>query len=159
MARAPRKTVDAADEQIGQDKATTIPTSGALEVDRPEIETVEGPGAMDHAKELAFMEEPVRILVHESSDPNDPDPNPLLKVNGRTQYVIRGQEITMRRKFVEVLARAKKTGYTQSIKHDQVSGNVYQKMNPRTALRYPFSVIEDRNPKGRDWLRKVLAEA
>jgi hypothetical protein len=158
MAR-PRKTVDAAAEQVGQDNPLEFSTSGDLDVSRPAIETVEGPQAMNHAAEMAFMEEPVTIIVHESSDPNDPDPNPLLQVNGRTQYIIRCKEQVVRRKYVEVLARAKKTAYTQSMRHDAVTGNVYQSMNPRTALRYPFSVIEDRSPKGRDWLRKVLAEA
>ena len=157
MAR-PRKTVDATDHQIGQDNPLEFSTAGDLEVDRPAIETVEGPKAMDHAAEMAFMEEPVSIIVHESTDQNDPDPNPLLQVNGRTQYIVRGREQVVRRKFVEVLARAKKTGYTQSMRHDPVTGNVYQSMNPRTALRYPFSVIEDKNPKGHAWLRKVLAE-
>jgi hypothetical protein len=158
MPRVSSKTVDAAAEKVGQDAATEFSTDGALEVDRPVIEPVEGPGALDKAARLAFMEEPVKILVHESSDPNDPDPSPLLRVNGRNQYIIRGTEQTVRRKYVEVLARARKTGYTQSIRHDQVTGNVHQKMNPRTALRYPFSVIEDRNPNGSAWLRKILAE-
>jgi hypothetical protein len=31
-------------------------------------------------------------------------------------------------------------------------------MVPRHALRYPFTVIEDRNPKGGPWLRNILAE-
>lgn len=154
----PRKTVDATDHQIGQDNPLEFSTAGELEVERAAIQPVDGPGGMDLAQRLAFMEEPVKIIVHESTDQNDPDPNPLLQVNGRNQYIIRGQEQVIKRKFVEVLARAKKTSYTQSQRHDPVTGNVYQSMNPRTALRYPFSVLEDKNPNGSAWLRKILAE-
>ena len=157
MAR-PRKEIHTDDHQVGQDKPVEIKTEGELNVDRPLIETVEGPNAGDKAARLAFNEEMLTVMVHESADPNDPDPTPLVKVNGRSQYFIRGRVQTVRRKFVEQLARAKRTNFTQTVAMNNDTGNVKQLMNPRTALRYPFSVIEDKNPNGPAWLRKILAE-
>jgi hypothetical protein len=139
---------------VGQLAPLELPESGDA---NRKIEPVDGPAAMDQAEALAFMEEPVKVMVHTSADQNA-EPIVQTGVNGRTQFFIRGQSQVVRRKFVEALARAKHTAYTQRTEHDYQTGNVIQKMIPRTSLRYPFSVEQDDNPKGADWLRKVLAE-
>ena len=154
--RKPRSSVDSGDMQIGQDSPLELPEVGNS-INR-NIDVVDGPDAMDKAEMLAFMEEPVKIMVHTSADPNA-EAVIQTGVNGRTQFFIRGMDQVVRRKYVECLARAKHTGFTQKTVNDLQTGNVTQKMIPHTALKYPFSVVQDDNRRGRDWLKQILAEA
>lgn len=107
-------------------------------------------------EEDAFMNEFVVVEVAETTDENQP-PSIILSVNGLTQPVFRGYPTKMRRMFVEVLARCKESKYTQH----QINPNEPHRieMKERTALAYPFQVLEDPNSKGRAWLRAVLSEA
>ena len=145
--------METSEQSIGQDTPLEISATGDASIEKPDIEIIDGP-SLDAA---AFMEEPVKVMVHESTDPNEV-PVPYVGVNGRNQFFIRGKEQTVKRKFVEVLARAKLTRYKTEIIND-AQGNVRQRMIPATGLRYPFSVVEDKNPNGHAWLKKVLAEA
>lgn len=151
------------EQTIGQDghpraMDSTGPAREALEPQY--IEVVERP--VDQAKldELVFMEEPVTILVHDDPDENA-DPMPMVGNGGDRNviYLKRGEEIIVKRKYVEVLARAKITKYSQKkIKDD--NGNDKYVHIPRTTLRIPFSVTNDpAGQKGRDWLKGILAEA
>lgn len=107
-------------------------------------------------REEAFFNEPVTVLVHTTTDDNAP-PHVLLSVNGRTQPVARGEPQTIRRMFVEVLARCTETKYRQPERdlRNPEGGNA---LIGRTALAYPFDVLEDKNPLGREWLRKMMSE-
>ena len=95
-------------------------------------------------------------MVHSTTDDNAP-PHVLLSVNGRTQPVARGTPTTVRRMFVEVLARCVETKYVQPNRDlsNPESGN---SLIGRTALAYPFDVLEDKNPLGRAWLDKIRSE-
>ncbi|MGE0383415.1 MAG: hypothetical protein AB7N65_14195 [Vicinamibacterales bacterium] len=153
---ASRRALESQEMQIGQDGEVGISLDGDAALDRPDIEVVDGPRAMQKADELAFMEEKVLIQVAESTDPNAENPI-TVAVNGRNQFIWRGVPTVVKRKFVERLARAKSTSYAQDV--NTMDPTVFNKLHSRTALQYPFTVLEDRNPKGADWLRKVLAEA
>ena len=37
--------------------------------------------------------------------------------------------------------------------------HVVHRVNKRSALRYPFSVVHDANPRGRTWLREAMRAA
>ena len=161
MPRMKQNEISTDEMQVGQDKPVDIPTDGDVkrevtghEIDS-EIETVSA--AVDLSK-VSFFNEPVVVVVHESTDQHV-EPLPMVSVNGRSQYFIRGRPVTVKRKYVAALARAKRTGYRQTVRVDEVSGNVVQRMLPSTGLIYPFSVIEDPNPRGLAWLQGVLAEA
>lgn len=152
----PRKNkVDTTESQVGQSGTVNVPAEGEARIEKPEVEVVDGPGAMKYAEEMAFMEEKMEIVVHESTDPNAADPVQV-NVNGRNQFFFRGRPIVVKRKFVERLARAKRTSYNQNLNHSDP--NKFNQLHSRTALQYPFSVVSDPNPKGADWLKKVLAE-
>ncbi len=103
----------------------------------------------------AFMNEQVEVLIAATTDENAP-PMVTLNVNGINQTFIRDVPIRVRRMFVEVLARCKESKYTQ---HRDPIELDRQEMRQRTALAYPFTVLDDKNPKGGAWLRAVLAEA
>lgn len=107
-------------------------------------------------QEEAFMNEFVVIEVAETTNENEPN-NFILSVNGLHQPIFRGQPARVRRMFVEVLARCKESKYSQH----QVNPNEPDRveMRQRTGMVYPFQVLEDKNPKGKAWLRAVLSEA
>lgn len=126
--------------KVGSDQSIEIPTQDL----QKEIEVE------------SFMNEIVTVEVAETTNENEP-PTFVLSVNGIHQPVMRGQPIRMRRMFVEVLARCKETKYNQRQANPNQPDRI--ELAPRTALAYPFQVIEDPNPKGRAWLRAVLMEA
>lgn len=102
------------------------------------------------------MQEPVTVMVHDTTDPNAEELVPV-GVNGRMQYFARGVAQTVRRCYVERLARAKSTSYSQNL-DERLGEQNFNRMKSHHALAYPFSVIEDKNPKGSAWLRGILAE-
>ena len=107
--------------------------------------------------QAAFMEQPVTIEVAAPMNENDPN-HVVLNVNGINQPVFFGHPVTIRRKYVEVLARMKQTGYTQRATN-YINPEDSNQLIPRTALVHPFQVLEDKNPKGREWVRHILSEA
>ena len=155
----PNKTTSSEDNKVGQDKALLMPTSGPLsEMIRTDqqIEVVDGPSLGDYAAELAFNEEFVDVVVHESTNPNDQMLVDLY-CNGTPQRFIRGATQKVRRKFVAILAQARQTSIKTTA---AVNGEeTVNRIDKHTAVRYPFSVVNDPNPRGRDWLRQMLAAA
>lgn len=154
--RGAKHSLDAHEVPVAQGRSATLPTdpSQPVKIEDSVIE-VEHVLNDEKAKMLAFMEEPVDITVHQSTDKNAIQVIPL-SVNGVMQPVMRGVVTKVRRKYVALLASLKTTVYSQETRQDQ-QGNVVQKMIPNTALRFPFSVIHDPNPKGVDWLRAQLS--
>lgn len=153
----PKKKIDTTEEKIGQDGVAVLASTGKAKIEHSEIEIVDGPEWKEKAANLAFMEEPVTIMVHTTTDKNAA---PFVEVwnDGRVQRFLRGKEQTVKRKFIEVLARAKADSY-QSQEFMDRDGNMNFRYPKTTSLKYPFSVVRDENPKGHDWLKKVLAEA
>mgnify|MGYP003402129470 FL=1 len=149
MAR-PRKELEAASEYLGNSNDITIGEIGRGDAD--EIETVV---SMDHAALEAFMNEPVTVVVMSSGDDNELS---LVQVgvNGVNQFFKRDTPQTVKRKYVERLARCKKTDFNQTL--DDRMGEAMNVLQRRHSLRFPFSVIQDSNPKGSAWLRQILAE-
>ncbi len=103
--------------------------------------------------EMAFMNEKVTVRIHPSTDRNA-HPLPDVYVNGRVQRFPRGEELSVRRCFVEVLSRARLTTFdNQKVK--DADGNDKYVYPAHTAEIYPFTVIND-SPKGEAWLKSVL---
>lgn len=152
---APAKRLEAAEQQVGQGGIAMLAPTGPAVMEHPKIEPVEGPAALALVDELAFMEEMVAVTVHESTE-EKPEMLVQIHVNGRTQLFPRGHQVTVKRKYVEGLARAKPVGY-RSEEYTESDGGMAYRYPKSTGLRYPFSVDED-TPKGRAWLKKILAE-
>jgi hypothetical protein len=70
------------------------------------------------------------------------------------QPIIRGRQQKVKRKYVEALARCRVTKYEQQVMDPMRPENI--QMVERTALSYPFAVIEDPHPNGRAWLESIL---
>ena len=85
--------------------STIIPATGPI--DRSQfsdiIEPVDMMTVNEKIKNLAFMEEPVDVIINESDNPNAEQTIQLL-CNGVSQFMIRGQMQTIKRKFLAILA-------------------------------------------------------
>ena len=125
--------------------------------DEPVIETVaESRDFSKLAADEAFMNELVTVMVHATTDENQPN-HVVVNCNGMNQPLIRGVPTTVKRKYVEILARMKETKYTQVTRNPSAPDQI--DMVARHGLSYPFDLVEDKNPRGRAWLQNVLAEA
>ena len=125
--------------------------------DEPIIETVaESRDFSKLAADEAFMNELVTVMVHSTTDENQPN-HVVVNCNGMNQPLIRGVPTTVKRKYVEILARMKETKYTQVTRNASAPDQI--DMVARHGLSYPFDLVEDKNPRGRAWLQNVLAEA
>ena len=119
------------------------------------------------AASLAFMEEPVTIRIEENSRSDFPETHAAVQVNGKGAEVLIdnkwvamtwvpiGIALTLKRKYVEVLARAK----SDNIRTKHEDANVEKPQNRierRSTSNYPLSVIEDKSPRGAEWLSRIM---
>lgn len=158
MPRLRGRQLEAAEQQIGQPGTRQFveDEDGNAKMSPSLIEPVDRPIDHQRAEALAFNEEILEVTVHTSADKNA---EPIVEVfnGGIAQRFIRGQKQKVKRKFVEVLARAKQTSYSNQ-KVIIEGGDETYVYPESTALRYPFVVHSDPNPKGVDWLKSILAE-
>jgi len=145
-----------AQSMVGKGAAKIIPATGKAEVISESELVVTTNLEKNYADQLAFLEEPVEIMVAEPQDEKESSLVQLF-VQGRSQMIIPGQPIVIKRKYLEVLARAKQIRYKPVVKINDLTGAPVNMMIPRLVLRYNFSVIQDKNPKGAEWLRRILA--
>lgn len=156
-----RQALETAEQDIGQGSPRAMKSTGpARESLEPDvIDPVEGnPERLNEKMKMeSFMGDVLTVVVHESSDPSD-EPFPGVWNGGQSQYFVRGKEMQVKRKFVEVLARAKKTTFTQKLVKDGNGVDTYMNV-PHTSQQYPFAVTNDpAGDIGRAWLKKILAE-
>jgi hypothetical protein len=104
---------------------------------------------------LAFMDELVTIRPATSTDKNAEQIFELT-INGKTELFKRGEPKTVKRKYVDLMARLKVTAYTQ---RDAVGADGERQIlnDPHTALKYDFAMLKDSNPLGESWLKATLA--
>ena len=148
------KRFEAMEQQIGQDGTAHFDDTSLVRV---EGKTLDDPDMLKKLQMEAFMEEMVTVEISEVSEEQADHGFPIF-VNGQCEIFFRGERKAIKRKFVEGLARAKKTGYRNVLKVDRDTGEKEYVWPSKTGLRYPFSVIEDKNRMGADWLRGVLRQ-
>jgi len=74
-------------------------------------------------------------------------------------WFVRGMTQKVKRKYVEILARARQTSITTQVVAQDANGETVNRVNKHTAVRYPFSVMYDPSPKGGAWMKQLLASA
>lgn len=150
---ATRKEIHAGSEYLGAEETRTVGEIGG----HAGIDVVDKPLPKGALEIEAFMNEMVTIVVNA---PHDPDEPMLVQVgvNGVNQFIPRGEPIAVKRKYVEVLARAKRTDFAQNL-DERLGETAFNQVRPMHSLRFPFSMIHDPNPNGGAWLTAVLAEA
>lgn len=146
-----------------------LPASGAIPRGE-QIEALDKPLTDDYAAALAFNEEPVTIMIEPGQEENAPRVIDIW-VNGKGAEVLDpktnrwneinclpvGGVITTKRKYVEVLARAKLDKV--STKHDDATvANPENRIVRNTSRRAVFQVMHDPSPKGREWLTRLMTE-
>lgn len=99
------RRIDTTNEYLGAEREFSIEEVRTIDPDVEVVDRVMNGDAVDMEK---FMNEKLTVMVHDSTDPNDTD-YVLVAVNGVNQYFRRGHPQSVRRCFVERLARAKRT--------------------------------------------------
>lgn len=166
-----RKEVHSADMPIEQKRDIAADASPAKEREIGDI-SIADPSVMhkDYLDELAFMEEPVTIRIERGSEEHAPQHVPLwcngrgceLMINGKwvstSGWIPVDQELTVKRKYLEVLARAK-IDKIETIVPEIGDGDAELKSGAKirraTRQANSFSVIEDKNPRGHAWLTEI----
>ena len=152
----PKKVIDSPEVETTQPSEVTF--DSIYSPPPIEIETVRpmnsGAGDSKQLAELAFNEELVEVMLHESTDPNAENPV-FTACNGVTQYFFRGEVQTVKRKFVAILAAAKEHAI-RTPEYTDNQGARATKIVRTSSLKYPFSVISDKNPRGAAWLKTLL---
>jgi len=124
----------------------------------------DGGGVIEQASEVdirkvaelsAFMHEKLVVYVHPGMTSGDL-PVIVVTVNGTNQPIIRGRQQTIRRKYVESLARSRITNYEQATPDSSKPENI--QMIPNSSPTYPFSVYEDPNRLGPAWLEAIMSQ-
>ncbi len=132
------------------------------------IQPVDTPITNDYVAALAFNEQPVTIRIERSSEKFAPMWVDCW-VQGKGAEVYQdgrwltlnalpvGEAVTTRRKYVEVLARAKPDSVQTNVieRDNEDPQNMLQRF---TSVKHPFSVIRDADPRGADWLTRILQE-
>jgi hypothetical protein len=148
-----RKHTDAAEQYLGADRTIEL---GDVGVGQGDIEVIDRVLPADKLETERFMSQKIDVVLHDSSDENDDD-FVQVQVNGKTQMFLRGITQTVRRFYVEALARSKRTTYKQNL-DDRLGEAGVNALRARNSLNYPFSVVHDPDPRGRAWLQQVLAQ-
>lgn len=158
----PPATFETLEHPIGQDhtvEAKAVDHGRGVVLERPTLETelirVKKTPDPEKIANLKFMEEEVTIYIQDTNVPHA-DQRFGITVNGREIVFLVGRQYTVSRKYVETLARGKQTHYgNEEYTEDGIHG---VRWPARSGLRYPFSVVEDKNPVGHLWLKSVLAQ-
>jgi len=166
-----RRTMDVSNDQIAQPPSIDLgleqePNRG------DDIQVLEAKHLeREYADRLAMDNDPITILIQPSSTENPELTVPVwvqgegaeVFVNGKWMklgFLPIGGEVITKRKYVEALGRARPVNCrTEVVGGIQGFGEL-----PRNELRRnsrlinQFTVVEDRNPKGREWLQRLMAE-
>lgn len=131
-----------------------------------DIVLVDKPLNKEWADELVFNEDPVTIRIEPSSEKHAANAHPIW-VNGKGAEVFQngqwqeigylpvGRVLTVKRKYVAVLAGAKFDRVTTDVVEPD-SETPRNEIRRFTSAAVSFSVLEDKNPKGGAWLTELV---
>lgn len=166
----PRRALHTDDVKIEQQPVINLETVDASPGRAPEIiKADEANLKKDYLDELAFNEEPVTIVIDQSSEKNAPHAY-YVAVNGRgaevqengrwfeRKWLMVNQPLTIKRKYVEVLLRSKTTRVETIVPNPGDSD--LERYPGGKLLRFTsgvcaFSIVNDKNPRGFDWAMKL----
>ena len=136
----------------------TLDTLEDVMADRQEILIADASTlAGDYAAALAFNEEPVTILLHRGREKNAPTAE-MVGVNGVIKWIPVDTPVKIERKFVENLARAQPININTRSGESDGDDLAFNHVQRSLSSLVSFSVLEDANPRGREWLTRVMRE-
>lgn len=155
-----KKTVQYSDDTAVDQPSDIILKDGTLATGGQPVIYQDKPLNADYMDSLAFMEEEIEVMVQETSDENAENPITVGN-NGIFKQFFRGVPTVTKRKFVDSLIVKTGRVTTPEVQIQGVKGGSERSFTIRqqSAHKYPFMVIQDRNPKGPEWLKRRLAEA
>lgn len=106
-----------------------------------------------YAADLAFMNEPVEVMVLPNHDKNDTTRLVDISVNGKSYYLMRGEWKIVPRFVLEILVKAKKESWQFGYRKAP-DGSTFETSNSYSVLRYPHH-YRDANPKGQAWYDSI----
>jgi len=137
-------------------------TAQEVVLDNPGLEAVTVHEVLNSMKkgDKAFSSEEFanQLLTIRLAESGDEFEDKFVPVNvGETMVAIpRGMQVKVKRKYVEVLARAREIRYSQK---NSTPGELDKiEMHGRVFEKYPFTVIHDPHPKGPAWLKAIREE-
>ena len=163
-----RRELNTGDMEVGQRPDILLTGTGPINRMPEEILRLDTPLHDDYAKALDFMEEPVAIRLEPTGQENAPTqiscyvngrPAELL-INGKwlpIGWIPVGMVVVTRRKYVEVLARAKPDAVNTDV-IELPGQDPINRIRRTTSTRAPLSIIKDNNPLGPEWLTRIIAE-
>lgn len=117
-------------------------------------------GLSKKAEALKFLEEKLLIQISDAED-NTKEPMVFCSVNGvgpgpnGETWIPRNQPVSIARKFVAVLLKARGIRY-KSVEKTNSNGERYNEYPPHVKQTYPLQVLSDPNPLGAAWLRDMM---
>lgn len=129
-----------------------------LDKREPEVIVAVDPvSAGGYIEDLAFMEEPVIVILHRGREKHAPEYE-MFGVNGQVKWVKVETPTRLERKFLEVMARSQPMDVRTDSGEDAGDAITFNRTHRSLSANFSFSVIEDKNPKGAAWLAKVRRE-
>ena len=176
LKRGPKRAseLDSRRLQVDPKRTLTLPgVNESLDEFREESTIVSSDPALQMKERQAleaFLNDPVKIIIHRSNEKNfAPKCTDLVSINGvpaeilsdkgwiRVGYLPRGKAIVVKRKVVEILAKARLEGFQTEVTQQNPNEDPINNINSNNTYTLPFSVLEDRNqPKGAEWLEKLM---
>lgn len=137
-----------------KDPVLTIKTEQSEEdsLESP-IQIVENDSIDQYARDLAFMAEPVEVMVLPSQNKDDTTRLVTISVNGTTYYMVRGEWRVVPRFVLEVLVRAKRESWNFGYRK-AADGSTFETSNAYNVLRFPHH-YRDKNPRGQAWYDSI----
>ena len=166
--RRSRRETSNADFDITQPSDILMPATGELERGEVIINSTGRSVNESYMQDLAMAEDPVTILIYPSREKNAPVVVDCW-VNGRgAEVFVNGKwsvfnclpvnvAVTTKRKYVEVLARARIDTVATEVE-DETADQPSNRLIRNSSSSVVFTVIGDKNPRGGEWLRRIMAE-
>lgn len=162
------REINTGDMEVGQRANIVLPDEGPFEPESEVIVALDNGNDKKYFEDLAFAEEPMTIRIEKSAEKFAPKTVDCWVngkgieafMNGRwvsLGWVPVGIPVTTRRKYVEQLARAKPDAIQTEVE-DTTAERPRNEIATSTSTKYPFSVIEDKNPRGAAWLTQIIQE-
>jgi len=147
-------TSDAIEGAEREFSVSEIAVNGPPPIEVAPVDVMRNTGVLDREK---FMAEVLRVFLHEPQTDDEPR-FCFVGVNGHQMWLERGREYQMRRFHVAVLAQAK-SGRVRQRRNIAPDGSQSYVNTEMLTLSFPFTVLEDPNPRGPAWLRETLKQA
>ncbi len=128
------------------------------EIELEDIDIIPAHQMVSAAAEAKFMEELVTVEIEADDDPNSPV---FISAghNGITQYIKRGCEQVIKRKYLYSLLAAKRVKFACAFGKDG-NGNEFNRMSGSGQSSHRVRLVDDQNPRGgMKWFQSVAASA